>query len=179
MKDPNSKAYWDEKWGSHEKEYVANHDVMYAEVRPYMKGEVADLGCGNGFIGNDIGDRYHGIDISESGIKKAQEYNPQGDFIVGDARSTPWGNRSFDTVLLLCIVEHFERFKPLIWEALRICRGRIVMILPWNSRGSEHYHPHWNIRKVVDAFSDDGEIVEYRQIPHKSGKWVLVVIEVI
>lgn len=179
MSDPNSQEHWDTKWKEHEAAYKEAHANMYAAVRPYMKGEVVDLGCGNGYIGNDIGARYHGIDISAEGIAKAKEYNPLGDFLVGDLRHTPWQNRSFDTVLMLAVLEHFERFLPALWEAQRLCRGRIVCILPWHSRGSEHYHPHWPIEKVVEAFRGIGEVVEYRQVPHPNGKWILVVCEVI
>ncbi len=179
MNNPNSASHWDDKWLNHEKAYLDAHEVMYQAVRPYMKGEVADLGCGNAYIGNDAGSRYHGIDISEEGIKKAKAYNPQGEFVVGDARTTPWANRSFDTVMLLAVVEHFENYMPVLWEAKRICRGRIVCILPWQSRGAEHYHPHWPIEKVVDAFLTIGEVVEYRQVPHPNGKWILVVTEVV
>lgn len=179
MNDSNSQEHWNDKWGAHEKAYIDAHGPMYTAVRPYMKGEVADLGCGNGYIGNDIGARYHGIDISVRGIDRAKGYNPEGDFHVGDARNTPWQNRQFDTVLMTAVIEHFENYRPLLWEAQRICRGRIVAILPWHSRGPEHYHPHWPMDKVVDAFRDIGEVVEYRQIAHPNGKWILVVVEVI
>jgi SAM-dependent methyltransferase len=179
MKDSNSTDHWNTKWVTTEPQYVLDHNVMYAEVRPYMKGDIIDLGCGNGYIGHDIGDRYSGIDHSEEGIKKAREYNPQGTFHVGDMRDTPFEDRSADTVLLTAVVEHFSNYKPVLWEAKRICRGRIVAILPYQSRGPEHYHPHWPIEKAVDAFRDIGEIVEYRQISHDKGKWVLVVVEIV
>lgn len=179
LNNPNSTDHWNEKWSTYESDYKNAHSVMYSSVRPYMKGEVVDLGCGNGYIGNDIGSRYHGIDISEEGIKKAKEYNKDGEFYVGSALQTPWGDRSFDTVLLLAVIEHFQNYMPLLYEAQRLCKNRIIATLPYHSRGPEHYHPHWPIEKVVDAFRNIGEVVEYRHIIHERGRWVFVICEVI
>jgi len=178
MNDPNSKEHWDEKWETSSDSYLADHQVMYSVVRPFMKGQVIDLGCGNGFIGHDIGERYAGIDLSEEGIKQAKGYNSKANLVVGDARNTPFADRSADTVLLLAVVEHFLNYNAILLEAQRLCRGRIIMTLPYHSRGSEHYHPHFSIQKVVNTMSYLGEIVEYRLVAHPKGKWVLVVIEV-
>lgn len=178
MKDPNSKEHWDDKWSKWEEPYIKDHNPMYEAVRPYMKGQIVDLGCGNGYIGNDIGSRYSGIDISESGIKKAKEYNPEANLVVGDMRNTPFPDKCADTVLMLAVVEHFLNFNAVLYEAQRLCKGRIVMILPYHSRGEEHYHPHFSMQKVVSSFSFLGELVEYRQVAHPKGKWILVVVEV-
>ncbi len=175
----NTQKYWDDKWKLHEQEYIRDHNPMYSVVRPYMKGNVVDIGCGNGYIGRDIGSRYSGIDFSTVAIQKARDYNSEADLICGDALNTPWGDREFDTVICLTVVEHFLNYWPLLWECQRLCRGHMVFVLPWNGRGPEHYHPHWPAYKAIDVFSKLGEVIDYRHISHKSGKWVFVVVEII
>lgn len=180
MVDYNDKQRWDEKWKTDEI-YNGLHQALYSALMDYLKGEVLDMGCGIGQVGKDLGSRYHGVDHSAVAIERAKKVCPDAELVADDCRKTLWNDRQFDTVLLNSVVEHFQDYRPLLREAQRVCRGRIVIALPINSRGAEHYYPHWPMWKCLEAFSPYGDVVEYRQIakdnlskPH----WAIVVVEV-
>jgi ubiquinone/menaquinone biosynthesis C-methylase UbiE len=176
----NTKKHWDDKWSRDQGVYSDEHENLYKEVLPYLKGEVVDLGCGSALVGRSVGKRYHGVDFSESGIELAKKNCPDGTFKVCDCRYTDWEDKSFDTVLLSAVVEHFKLYGLLLAEAERLCRGRIIIVVPLNSRGAEHYYPHWPMWRCLEAFNAYGEVVEYKQIkkhPRSKPCWALVVIE--
>ena len=179
MKDTNSQSRWNDKWDNDDKNnrYVEEHDILAQIIQPYLKNEIADLGCGNGMMTSEHGGHVWGIDHAMSGIVRAIELNPAGTYLTGDARKTPWPDKMFDTVLLSEILEHFADFQPLMDEAKRLCRGHIVVTVPWNSRGNEHYHPHWPLPYAARVLSYMGEVIELRRIKHPKGFWVLGYVE--
>lgn len=170
----NGKDYWDRKWRDRKGYHTEARKSLFAELQPYLRNEVLDLGCGDGLLGKPQGSRYHGIDFSEEAIKKARENCPHGDFMVEDIRDSGIPNTFFDTVVLNATIEHFVNFEPILQEARRIAKNWIVVVLPYNSRGAEHFWPAWTVETMILRLGGLGECIEGR----KFKSWVIGIFEV-
>ena len=74
---------------------------------------VLELGCGNGVpVARDLaaaGFAVTGVDISEEQVARARARVPGATFLVGDMRSSSFGDASFDAVVSLYAIEHVPR----------------------------------------------------------------------
>lgn len=121
--------YRTEKWRyMHGLTELARYSVVVGYVQHLAaRGEVLDLGCGEGILQQRLGQasyaRYVGVDISGAAIEAASlRANPQTSFVCADvARYHPSG--SFDVIVLnevlyyisdpLGLLRHYEQFlKP-------------------------------------------------------------------
>lgn len=95
-----------------------------------IKGEkVADIGCGNGFLANEVYQKYkcevYGIDIlppeeNSNGIK----------YLKGTIENIPFNDNSFDTVLCTHTLEHIPNIQKAVEEIRRIANKRIILVVP-------------------------------------------------
>ena len=100
-----------------------------------------DIGCGTapifellwngGARWNSIKD-YKGVDYSWKMIEICRREFPQGDFEVQDMRSLKEPDNSRDCVLLLHSLDHTNNYQAAIWEAARVAK-RYVCIVLWRS----------------------------------------------
>ena len=102
------------------------------------RGSVLDVGCGRGYASCVIASSVKsvtGIDISQELLESASAVASACgvaniSFVAGDAYSLPFGDKSFETVTLLEILEHLERPQDAVNEALRIARSRVIITVP-------------------------------------------------
>lgn len=117
----------------------------YGLVARYIKGTVLDLGCGLGFIADQIkGAEYLGVDFSEFAIEHCRKRtrNPHAQFEVADLRT--WEPpKQFDTVLLLEVLEHVEDPGALAKLALKWATKRVIATAPRDMPGRAHVWPTW------------------------------------
>ncbi|AFK21892.1 class I SAM-dependent methyltransferase [Pyrococcus sp. ST04] len=101
----------------HSEEYKKRLDDLEPLLIKHMKrkGKVLDLACGVGgfsFLLEDHGFEVIGLDVSEEMIEKAREYAKSREsrvkFIVGDATNLPFEDKSFDYVIFIDSLVHFE-----------------------------------------------------------------------
>src|SRR5262249_3897249 len=99
---------------------------------------VLDMGCGIGLTDSYLVEHFgqvHGVDLSESLIKKAHETNPGAFYKAYDGRKLPFSDGSFDLVFAMVVFHHVE---PAEWDRLasemtRVARpGGIVVIFEHN-----------------------------------------------
>lgn len=88
---------------------------------------VLDIGCGGGFLSNDLalqGHKVTGIDLSESSLEAAKRYDKTKSvqYLRGDACALPFQESSFDVVCAMDILEHIQNPELLIHEASRVLR---------------------------------------------------------
>jgi len=174
VNDHESKDYWNRKWGREETGYHEEaRKELFAELQPYLRNSVIDLGCGDGMLGKAQGSRYYGIDFSEVAIKRARENCPHGKFEVADIRNTGLPDKAFDTVVLNAILEHFVDFEFVLREARRLAKNWIVVVVSYNCRGAEHYWPAWTVEDMILRLGGLGECIEAKKFKH----WVIGVFE--
>lgn len=71
--------------------------------------------------------RYTAMDYSEEYEKLAHELFPGIDFKVGDARSIPYSDNSFQVVVSGCVIIHVYEWEKAIAEAARVASDYLVM----------------------------------------------------
>jgi predicted SAM-dependent methyltransferase len=70
------------------------------------------------------------LELTDWGYREAIKNHREMKFVKGDAKWLPFFNQSFDTVVLDHIIEHFSDPVPLIIEAKRVARRRVVIGIP-------------------------------------------------
>ncbi len=83
---------------------------------------VLDLGCGAGFLANDLAARGHrvtGIDMTEESLAVARARGT-ATYVVGDARATGLPDASHDVVTAMDLLEHVEDPERIVAEASRV-----------------------------------------------------------
>jgi SAM-dependent methyltransferase len=94
-------------------------------------GTVLDIGCADGSIRKSLTriSKYHGLDYPST-AKGLYGTRPE---IFGDARRLPFQDRSFDTVMLLDVLEHVPDPELALNEASRVLRlgGRLLITIPF------------------------------------------------
>ncbi|MBA3539465.1 MAG: 3-demethylubiquinone-9 3-O-methyltransferase [Deltaproteobacteria bacterium] len=113
--------------------------LLRAEARhrnPWIAGEIAqrlgersvrvlDIGCGAGFLANDLAARGHrvaGLDAAEDNLAVARLRDATGSVTYqrGDAYALPYADASFDVVCALDLLEHVEDPARVIAEVARV-----------------------------------------------------------
>jgi len=90
---------------------------------------VLDVGCGGGFLSNDIALRGHevtGIDIAADALAVARAHDTSGRarYVEGDALALPFEDGSFDAVCAMDLLEHLENPERAIAQASRVLAPR-------------------------------------------------------
>ena len=151
----------------------------YEAIAPLVVGySVLDLGCGIAYIADMIGEeRQHlGVDFSDYAIRYSRwtVRNPKARFRRLDLREMGPGNfRTYDTVLLLEILEHVAEPNHLASLALALARRRIVATVPRDMPGTAHVWPTWQPWMVRGLFGE----VDRCELFGKGDKWWLIVKE--
>lgn len=91
------------------------------------KAEILDMGCGAGFLANDLaaaGHKVTGIDLSTSSLKVAEsrDHTHSVHYRQGDVYQVPFANESFDVVAAMDLLEHVSDPQRVIAEASRVLR---------------------------------------------------------
>ncbi|MEE9230943.1 MAG: class I SAM-dependent methyltransferase [Acidobacteriota bacterium] len=109
-------------------------------------GKVIELGCGEGHLTNVISDRdleVVGVDTNATMIRRARERYPHINFIQCDIRGLTLPEESFNTVILVEILEHLpeDTGSEILYKAWRLLKpeGRLIVGVP-----NENCIPHPN-----------------------------------
>lgn len=151
-------------------EYRRRIESLEPLLLKYMprKGRVLDLACGVGgfsFLLEDLGFEVVGLDNSPLMLEKAREFardrRSKVEFIEGDAKSLPFDENSFDYVLLIDSLVHFEpkELNEVFREVARVLRpgGRFILqftdlreLLPVLRNGQVVGAEYWISRVLTD-----------------------------
>lgn len=99
------------------------------------EGSTLDVGCANG-DSTAIMKRHNpslnltGLELTDWGYEEAIKNHPELRFVQGDAKELPFPDKTFDTVSLDHVIEHFIDPVPLILEAKRVARKRVIIGIP-------------------------------------------------
>jgi 2-polyprenyl-6-hydroxyphenyl methylase/3-demethylubiquinone-9 3-methyltransferase len=137
---------------------------------------VLDLGCGAGFLANDLAARGHrvtGLDTSAEALAVARRYDGShtAQYLVGDARAVPFADASFDAVCAMDLLEHVTEPERVIAEAARVLRpGGSFVFHTFNRTWQAHLivikGVEWFVRNtpkdlhVIELFRSPAEVAE-------------------
>ncbi len=114
---------YDSVWSSLTRQFIP-HLISAAQVSPGMS--VLDVACGPGYVSaaaKELGAVPTGIDFSESMLAIAKEMFPGISFVQGDAQDLPFGDGSFDRVLINFGLLHVARPEKACTEACRVLKS--------------------------------------------------------
>ncbi len=109
-----------------------SHWQVFNEVYPEVfsaQGRVLEVGCGRGSISSHFAEngwKCSLLDYSQSVLNVAKKIfsnnNHKAEFITGDARDLPFDDNSYDAVVSIGLLEHFEEIDILIEEQFRVLK---------------------------------------------------------
>ncbi|ASJ00056.1 class I SAM-dependent methyltransferase [Thermococcus gorgonarius] len=160
------KAYSD----IYSEEYKKRLETLEPLLLKHMpeRGKVLDLACGVGgfsFLLEDLGFEVVGLDYSPSMIRKAREFardkRSKVEFVEGDAKNLPFRENSFDYVLFIDSLVHFEpkELNQIFREIARVLKpgGRFILqftdlreLLPVLMNGQVVGAEYWISRVLID-----------------------------
>lgn len=94
---------------------------------------VLDAGCGDGRVAKMLSEkgyiRITGIDFNEN---VTQLSVPNAEFLCEDLTKTTFQDNTFDVIIILDVLEHFENLNPPLVELRRILRpgGKLLVSMP-------------------------------------------------
>ena len=154
MKQDRITDLYEGNWGSFEGQRLARERIHWICAQAEGPG-VLDIGCSQGIASILLareGKRVIGVDIQAASIEFAEERRSGEEqlvrdrlrFAVAEAGDLPFGDASFDTVLLGEVLEHLIDFGAALTEARRVLRpgGQLVITSPYGiSRSLDHKEP--------------------------------------
>lgn len=97
-------------------------------------GVVVDIGIGEGFALERMfpaNTPAIGLEYRHDKALVASEKLPEVSVVRGDAGVLPFPDASADLVTSIEVLEHLPGFEQAVAEMARICRGRLVVSVPW------------------------------------------------
>lgn len=109
-------------------------------AKPFLHGEVLDLGCGAGVLANYISaENYLGVDTDTESLEIASAEHPEHSFQA----SLPMTDKKFDTVVALAVIEHVPSPKDFLITCSNYLKpspnAKIVITTPHPSIEKIHY----------------------------------------
>ena len=96
---------------------------------------VLEVGCGEGIVLATLaerlpGARFDGLELDETALEQARLRCPVTTLVRGDACELPFGDRSFDLVVCLEVLEHLPEPRRALQEIRRVARGGCLLSVP-------------------------------------------------
>lgn len=129
-----------------------------------------DVGCGNGFLLNNIQQKYP--DLKLSGVDVADVIqNKKFTFYKADITSLPFGDNSFDTVVCTHTIEHIADLKKAVTELVRVCCKQLIIVTP-----CQRYF-YFTLDEHLNFFEKEVDLVKWFPIKRYScinlkGDWI-------
>ncbi|MCL0091668.1 class I SAM-dependent methyltransferase [Dehalococcoidales bacterium] len=108
-------------------------------VLPWLRGDVLDIGCGEGYLARFVSERqrYVGIDINEeiiSSLKREYMNCPNREFWCVDVDRNippdlPLLNSTFDVIALLAVIEHLRNPRSVLSFSYRLLKNEGLLLI--------------------------------------------------
>lgn len=125
------KEFEDARWKGGDQALVFRHVQALQMIEKERK--ILDVGCGDGLLLEALskkGISVSGVDISEEGAKKCREKGFDVSVIDATTERLPYSDGSFDSVIMLDILEHVYSPEVLLKEAVRVSTRGIIISVP-------------------------------------------------
>lgn len=129
MKSFSTESFEDERWANFAQTLEFRHTATLDLV---TQGPVLDIGCGDGLVLSLLGKKgieSQGIDISSEAVRKCHERGLSAE-VFDPSKALPFDNNTFETVLLLDVLEHVYEPALLLAEAVRISKNAVIISVP-------------------------------------------------
>jgi SAM-dependent methyltransferase len=114
------------------KRFLSRVSDLAATERPRR---VLEVGCGEGIVLATLaarlpGARLDGLELDETTLEQARLRCPGATLVRGDACELPFGDRSFDLVVCLEVLEHLPEPARALRELKRVARAACLLSVP-------------------------------------------------
>ncbi|MFD0765944.1 class I SAM-dependent methyltransferase [Mucilaginibacter lutimaris] len=123
----------DEAWRMLGAKYKAYHIIDVCKGQSFEK--VLEVGAGDGSILQKLSDynfapEFHAVEISESGVQHIRSRNIKKVVSVQefDGYKLPFGDDSFDLIILSHVLEHVEHERLLLREIKRVAKNFVIEV---------------------------------------------------
>lgn len=131
MKKSNVKEFENKRWREGDQAFVFRHAKALEMVEKGQK--VLDIACGDGLLLSALAQKgvfASGVDISEEGVKKCREKGLDVSVVDVSTENLPFADGTFDTVIMLDVLEHVYAPETLLQEAVRVSKKYIIISVP-------------------------------------------------
>lgn len=154
--------------------YKARRRVVTGYLNRYCsnnsQASILDIAsaCGANFVDYEKYGKIYGIDISEESIKFCK-YKGINMIVRGDAHKLPFANRTFDIVVALDALEHFEDDLKVLGEIQRVIKNKGIFIITvpamdllWSQHDTAFHHlRRYSLRELSNKLNSSGFVIEY------------------
>ncbi len=110
----------------HLEEQTKKLEIIKKELQITKETKLLDVGCGSG-ISSQFECDVTGIDPSEELVKLAEKRIPSAQFMVENAESLPFEDKSFDTVISLTAIQNFSDIRKGLEEIKRVGKKQFAL----------------------------------------------------
>jgi methionine biosynthesis protein MetW len=124
------KQFENRRWSNEDQKIQFRHKAALDMIN---SGSVLDLGSGDGLLLSllrEKGISGEGLDLSEEGVTKANSKGLNTKVFDFGSNKLPFPDNSFDTVVMLDILEHLYDPSSVLKEATRVSKGDVVVGVP-------------------------------------------------
>jgi SAM-dependent methyltransferase len=167
-------VYWEMLAGGPNPEESIHYRQRAASLVP-AESRVLDVACGGGANIPSLreGREYFGVDISSTGLKRAESEGVH--LVCADVDALPFADGAFDAVIATYVLEHSTDPVRTLGEMRRVVRpgGRVVLMGPawdlpfWfpNSLRSKAANRRWRLRYTLSRFGRQARGILFGQLP--------------
>ncbi len=141
------------------------NDAIIKYLVPKCVGKVLDIGANAGYLISKLPDAI-GVDNSPIVVNKAKEL---GRNVILIKDKLPFEDKTFDTVVLSCVLEQCDDWEKVLLEALRVCKDRCIGINP--IPGSQWGKIRGWVKSVIDPDYMESFYGATIQYPDIAGKY--------
>jgi ubiquinone/menaquinone biosynthesis C-methylase UbiE len=120
-----------------------------------------DVGCGNGFLLDELHDRYPNLQLTGFDIRDHQANGTVYKYVKGNIEKMPFPNRSFDVVTCSHTVEHLVRLERCMSELVRIARKQLFIVTPCQRDYYYTLDEHVNVFPFKEKLTSTIPLKEY------------------
>lgn len=108
----------------------ARASKKFKKIQPFFPKDIGtmtvlDLGCAEGYVGESI-QKELGASVSLADVVSMNRTDLP--HILLKQGPLPWPSKHFDVVLLYYVLHHAKDADMLLREAMRVCRGRVIVV---------------------------------------------------
>lgn len=110
--------------------HTAHSQFMVDLAQKHAGSQILDVGCGTGVNSIELkkrGFECTGIEIESQYVEQANQHIPAFQM---SAQSLQFPDKSFDTILMVEVLEHLEDPEKAISEAARVARKNVILSVP-------------------------------------------------
>jgi len=119
------------------------HKKRIGMVRPYLKGDILDIGCGSADLTKFLNENQHycGVELNENLIKELKRKYPKYQFYCKNVDKDELDiHRKFDTITMIAVVEHLKNPENILQQCYTLLKdnGGLIITTPTPLGGKIH-----------------------------------------